>query len=75
MTDSKRGGVVLDEHSWDAGYNAGLAGKTATDRIPKDVTDYLAYLSGLIEGKADRLKPPDQRKPHTRQKAPAPGAG
>jgi hypothetical protein len=47
----KGGGVSQDEASWTAGYLAGHSGKPAD--APPDV-DRLAWISGLIEGKADR---------------------
>jgi ribosome modulation factor len=56
-----------DPQAWEAGYQAGLAGKTGP--APPGV-DALAYYSGQIEGKADRAKPPEQRKPHTRPEKP-----
>jgi hypothetical protein len=48
----RRGGVTQDEKSWVAGYMAGHRGKPA-DSAPPDV-DHLSWVSGLIEGKADR---------------------
>lgn len=61
--------IQQDPASWQAGYAAGLAGKTGT--APQGM-DGLAWVSGLIEGKADRAKAPEQRKPHTRPERPAP---
>ena len=72
MTDPKRPAIEYNPDSWEAGYQAGLDGKTATSKIPPDVTDELAYYSALIEGQADRNKLPEERKPQTRQKPPAP---
>lgn len=40
-----------DEKSWTAGYRAGYSGKPPD--VPPDV-DRLSWISGLIEGKADR---------------------
>jgi hypothetical protein len=47
--------VKQDPASWEAGRVAGLAGKTGT--APASVADPLAYYSGQIEGKAERLTP------------------
>ena len=44
--------VTQDAKSWEAGYKAGHSGKP-TDTPPPGV-DPLAYVSGVIEGKADR---------------------
>jgi hypothetical protein len=48
----RRGGVTQDEKSWTAGYRAGHSGKPG-DSAPPEV-DHLSWVSGLIEGKADR---------------------
>jgi hypothetical protein len=69
MPDEKRPAIEYDPHSWEVGYQAGLDGKTATSKIPPDVTDELAYWSALIEGQADRRKSPEERRPQTRPKA------
>jgi hypothetical protein len=45
------GGIMQDEKSWTEGYLAGHSGKPAD--VPSGV-DRLAWISGLIEGKADR---------------------
>jgi hypothetical protein len=47
----KGNSVIQDEKSWTAGYLAGHSGQPADP--PSDV-DRLAWISGLIEGKADR---------------------
>jgi hypothetical protein len=44
--------VTQDAKSWEAGYKAGHAGKP-TDAPPPGV-DGLAWISGVIEGQADR---------------------
>jgi excisionase family DNA binding protein len=46
--------IEYDRQSWDAGYQAGLDGKPATAPIPPEVTDPLAWYSGMIEGHAAR---------------------
>jgi hypothetical protein len=53
--------IRQDPKAWQAGYDAGRAGKAPT--APPDVVDELAFLSGVIEGKAayDKLGP--ERKP------------
>ena len=61
--------VQIDPASWESGYNAGLTGKPG--RLPEG-KDGLSFFSGLIEGKADRSKPAEQRKPHTRPEKPTP---
>jgi hypothetical protein len=57
--------VVQDEQSWIAGYKAGRAG-TAPPAPPNGV-DALAWISGVIEGRAARLhgrvRPPDPQAP------------
>ena len=45
--------VTLDAESWAAGYKAGHAGEP-TDAPPLGV-DSWAWISGVIEGQADRL--------------------
>ena len=60
MTDKQKSPAVqIDAASWDAGYIAGLAGKSGQ---PPAGLDEFAYFSGIIEGKADRSKPAKQRK-------------
>lgn len=60
MTDKQKSPAVqIDAASWDAGYTAGKAGKSGQ---PPDGLDEFAYFSGIIEGKADRSKPAEQRK-------------
>ena len=61
--------IKQDPTAWEAGYKAGLSGQATT--APPGV-DGVAWYSGLIEGKADRSKAPEDRKPHTRPKAPQP---
>ena len=56
--------IKQDPKAWAAGYATGLAGQTGAD-APRGV-DGLAWQSGLIEGKADRARPPADRKPHRR---------
>lgn len=64
MTDKqKTPAVQIDPASWDAGYTDGLAGKSGQ---PPDGINEFAYFSGIIEGKADRSKPAEQRKSQTR---------
>ena len=53
-----------DPISWATGYRAGLEGKTPPTP-PDGVDDALAFQSGVIEGKADRLKQPEDRKHQT----------
>jgi len=61
MTDKQKSPTVqIDAASRDAGYTAGLAGQ------PPDGLDEFAYFSGIIEGKADRSKPAEQRKSQNR---------
>jgi len=55
--------IRQDPKAWRDGYAAGLAGQTG--EAPRGV-DGLAWQSGLIEGRADRAKPPADRKPHRR---------
>ena len=55
--------IKQDPKAWEAGYAAGLAGRTG--EAPRGVDDW-AWQSGLIEGKADRANPPAERKPHRR---------
>jgi hypothetical protein len=63
MTDKqKTSAVQIDPASWDAGYTAGLAGKSGQ---PPDGINEFAYFSGIIEGKADRSKPAELRKSQT----------
>jgi hypothetical protein len=45
--------IRMDEASWQAGYNAGASGVSAST-CPPEVPDGLAYQSGYIEGKAAR---------------------
>jgi hypothetical protein len=68
MTDPKRPAIVQDPESWEAGHAAGLRG--AKPHQPPGTRDGLAWISGYIEGKADRAKPPEERKPHTRRPEP-----
>jgi hypothetical protein len=63
MTDPKRPRIEQDPEDWQAGYEAGLAGGP---RKPHPRAGTLGFASGLIEGQADRAKPPEERKPHTR---------
>jgi hypothetical protein len=59
-----------DPASWEAGYRAGLAGKSG---MAPPGCDGLAYASRLIEGLADRDKPLEQRRAHPpRDRTPAP---
>lgn len=52
---NKRGNAVkLDAKSWDAGYHAGLSGKSDYP-VPMGL-DCLSWYSGFIEGKAERIK-------------------
>ena len=53
--------VKQDPKSWATGYKAGLDGKSPPTP-PDGVDDALAFQSGVIEGKADRLKQPEDRK-------------
>lgn len=69
MTDTPRAAVEQHPADWQAGYDAGLAGQQI--QPPRGV-DGVAWYSGLIEGKADRSKPSEERKPQTRQRPPAP---
>lgn len=48
-----------DPKAWNAGYQAGLTGKAP--RTPPGV-DGLAFQSGVIEGRADRLKKPEEQR-------------
>jgi hypothetical protein len=60
--------VKQNPKSWEADYQAGLIAPTAASGkkpLPQDL-DSLSYYSGMIEGIADRAKPPEQRKPHTK---------
>jgi len=59
---STKGATTMIQHdpkAWEAGHKAGLAGKRG--QAPRGV-DASSYMSGLIEGLADRAKPPEQRK-------------
>ena len=69
MTDHKRPAIEQNPADWEAGYKAGLAGQQI--QPPRGV-DPLAWYSGLIQGKDDLSKPPEKRKPQTRQRPPAP---
>jgi hypothetical protein len=51
--------IKQDPKAWLAGYKAGLEGKAPP--TPEGV-DGLAFHSGVIEGKADRLKKPEERR-------------
>jgi hypothetical protein len=51
--------IKQDPQAWTAGYLAGLEGKAQP--TPPGV-DGLAFQSGIIEGKADRLKKPEERR-------------
>jgi len=62
--------IEQDKKAWELGYQAGLEGKATTP--PPPGVDGVAFYSGVIEGKADRSKPPEDRKPHTPPKAPKP---
>ena len=53
--------IKQDPKSWTAGYMAGLENKNPPTP-PDGVDDALAFQSGVIEGKADRLKQPEDRK-------------
>lgn len=75
MTANKTLRIRYDEVSFMIGYQAGLDGKRATSKIPPEVTDSLAYYSGLIEGLADRHIAPEKRKPQTHPKHATPEAG
>ena len=68
MTDTPRAAVELHPADWQAGYDAGLAGQQTP---PPRGVDGVAWYAGLIEGKADKGKPPEERKPQTRQRTPA----
>ena len=56
--------VKIDGKSWDMGYTAGLTGQSMHE--PPGV-DGLSFISGYIEGKADKAKPPSERKPRHRE--------
>ncbi len=52
MAKERARDIQYDTPSWQAGYDAGLAGKL---EVPPDhIDDDLAWLAGYVEGKADR---------------------
>jgi hypothetical protein len=55
----KQKSIKQDPKAWTAGYRAGLEGKAPP--TPAGV-DGLAFQSGIIEGKADRNKKPEERR-------------
>jgi hypothetical protein len=66
-TDSWRGNILavrIDKKSWEMGYTAGLTGQSTQE--PPGV-DGLSFISGYIEGQADKDKPPSERKPRHRE--------
>lgn len=58
-TPTRKPAVTQDPKAWALGYLAGLEGSTKT---PPPGMDGLAWVSGKIEGQADRSKPPEQRR-------------
>ncbi|MGZ8246331.1 MAG: hypothetical protein ACXWUF_11865 [Methylomagnum sp.] len=65
MIATKRPAIVQDPADWEAGL---AGGKPA----PHPRAGTLGYSSGLIEGKAYRAIPPEQRKNHFRTPNPTP---
>ena len=55
--------IQQERKAWEAGHAAGLAGKRG--QAPRGV-DGSAYMSGLLEGLAERAKPPEPHKPDKR---------
>ena len=60
-------GVRIDGKSWEMGYTAGLTGQS-TQEPPG--ADGLSFISGYIEGQADKDKHPSERKPRHRETRP-----
>jgi hypothetical protein len=56
--------VVIDEDAWDLGWSAGATGKHSNDR-PFPASHPLSYswISGFIEGKAERDQAKKEKRP------------